>query len=82
MTLVLRARPEVAWLIDYAPLVVTMTRVAPSSGLDSDNMVGSMKHVRDAIAGVLGIDDKDARVEWRVNQCRGPWAVEIRINAQ
>ncbi len=66
----------------FAPLVVTMTRVAPSSGLDSDNMVGSMKHVRDAIAGVLGIDDKDPRVEWRVNQRKGPWSVEIHVVAK
>lgn len=62
-----------------APLIVTMTRVAPSAGLDSDNAVGSMKHVRDAVAKVLGIDDRSPLVDWRVEQRKGPWATEIRI---
>lgn len=66
-------------MMAVAPLVVTMTRVSPGPGLDSDNMVGSQKHVRDAIAKVLGIDDKDERVDWRVQQKKGPWAVEIHI---
>ena len=35
---------------------VHLTRYA-SRALDSDNLVGSMKHVRDAIAYWLGIDD-------------------------
>lgn len=62
-----------------APLRVDMTRIAPSNGLDSDNMVSSMKYVRDAIAHVLGVDDKDARVCWNVDQRRGEWAVDIKI---
>lgn len=64
------------------PLVVTMTRVAPSNGLDTDNMVSSQKHVRDAIAKVLGVDDKDPCVEWRVEQRKGPWGVEIHVAAR
>lgn len=81
VTLVLRA--SVAHLMMVAaPLVVTLTRIAPSNGLDSDNMVGSQKHVRDAVADVLGVNDKDPRVEWRVEQRKGPWAVEIQISAR
>ncbi len=66
-------------MMHVAPLVVTITRVAPSAGLDSDNLVGSAKHVRDAVAEVLGIDDRDASVRWAVDQERGPWGVRIRI---
>lgn len=82
-TVALVLRGSVAHLMmAVAPLVVTMTRVAPSTGLDSDNMVSSQKHVRDAIAKVLGVDDKDPRVEWVVKQRRGPWAVEIHIESR
>jgi hypothetical protein len=53
------------------PLVVTLTRLAPST-LDSDNCVGAAKHCRDGVADWLGIDDRDARVEWRVGQEKAP----------
>ncbi len=82
-TVALVLRASVAHLMMVAaPLVVTLTRIAPSNGLDSDNMVGSQKHVRDAVADVLGVNDKDPRVEWRVEQRKGPWAVEIQIAAR
>jgi len=61
------------------PLIVQITRISPGPGLDSDNLVASQKHVRDAIAKVLKVDDKDARVDWRVDQKKGPWGVEILI---
>ena len=64
-----------------APLEVIVTRIAPSSGLDSDNLQGSAKHVRDAIAEILGIDDRDERVRWSVVQRRGPWGIEIAIRS-
>ena len=63
-----------------APLAVTLTRVAPSSGLDpGDNLPSSQKHVRDAVAELLGVDDRDPRVIWLYDQRRGPWAVEVKI---
>ena len=40
--------------------------------LDSDNLVGSGKHVRDAIARWLGIDDGDERITWSYAQESGP----------
>lgn len=61
------------------PLVVVLTRVSPGMGLDTDNMVSSQKHVRDAVAEVLGIDDRDTMVEWKVQQRKGAWAVDIHI---
>lgn len=78
VTLVLRGTVARS-MMAVAPLVVTITRIAPSSGLDSDNLAGSGKHVRDAIADVLGIDDRDPRVTWNVRQERGPWGVRIAI---
>lgn len=64
------------------PMVVTLTRIAPRS-LDSDNLAGSAKHVRDGIADALGIDDRNPIVEWRYAQRRGApkqYAVEIHIS--
>lgn len=62
------------------PVVVTMTRVAPSSGLDDDNLRPALKAVRDGIADVLGVDDRDWRVRWEYDQRRGPWGVEIKLD--
>ena len=60
------------------PCVVTLTRLAPSSGLDDDNLVGAMKAIRDSVADWLGVDDKDsATVRYEYAQQRGPWAVGI-----
>jgi hypothetical protein len=51
------------------PLVVVITRIAPRA-LDSDNAVGSAKHVRDSVSQWIGIDDGDPRVRWVVEQER------------
>jgi hypothetical protein len=63
------------------PLAVFITRIAPRA-LDDDNLVGSAKGVRDAVASLLGIDDRDPRVTWRCEHRRGgvgEYAVEIAI---
>jgi hypothetical protein len=65
------------------PLKVTITRVAPRE-LDSDNLTGSAKHVRDQVAELLGVDDRSPKVKWVVEQRRGQvgeHACEIRIEA-
>lgn len=49
------------------PVVVTITRIGPRT-LDDDNLRGSAKFVRDAVAHMLGIDDGDAMVSWRYEQ--------------
>ncbi len=65
------------------PAVVEITRIAPRA-LDSDNAVGSAKHIRDGIAEALGLDDRDPRVTWVVHQERGApryYGVRIEISA-
>lgn len=66
------------------PFVVKMTRVAPGSIKDSDNLASSTKAIRDAIASFLGIDDADVMgngsVRWVVGQEKGPtYALRIEI---
>jgi hypothetical protein len=79
VALVLRGT-VVKQMLTMSPLVVTITRSAPSEGLDDDNLVGSAKHVRDQIADELGLpNDRDKRVTWRVEQRRGPWGVHVQI---
>lgn len=59
--------------------VVTLTRCAPSGGLDGDNLQGALKAVRDEVAEFLGVDDGSAVVVWTYDQRRAPWGVEIGI---
>lgn len=51
------------------PAVITFTRHSPHL-LDSDNLAGAFKHVRDQVAREIGIDDGDPAVEWRTEQVR------------
>jgi hypothetical protein len=64
-------------------LVITLRRVAPSSGLDDDALPGSLKSVRDGITDWLGLkNDRDARLCWAYDQRRGAkgqYAVEVEI---
>jgi hypothetical protein len=65
-----------------SPCTVTFTRVAPGRGLDpEENLPGSCKAVKDEVAAVLGVDDRDPRVAWKYEQERGDWGVRIRIEA-
>ena len=64
------------------PCDVTLVRLAPSAGLDDDNLRSSLKAIRDGVADALGIDDRDPRVGWHYEQRRSAprvWGVEIRI---
>jgi hypothetical protein len=63
------------------PVRVTLTRIAPRS-LDTDNLAGGFKAVRDEVARWLGVDDADPRVEWAYGQERGKareYAVRVEI---
>jgi len=65
-------------------LVVELTRVAPSNGLDPHDALGpSLKGVIDGIGDALGLtNDRDARVQWKLEQRRGKpkeYAVEVEI---
>jgi hypothetical protein len=53
------------------PFAVHIVRIAPR-GLDSDNLAGSAKHVRDGLADWADFDDKDERVAWTYGQESDP----------
>jgi hypothetical protein len=57
---------------------VTITRVSPGR-LDDDGATASAKHVRDAVATWLGVDDADHRVRFVVEQAKGPASVRIAV---
>lgn len=62
------------------PCVCVLTRFAPSNGLDDDNLAGSLKGVRDAVAQWLEVDDRDrSRVRYVYEQQRGSWGVGIEF---
>ncbi len=68
--------------IEALPVTVTMTRVAPSSGLDFDGLTAALKSVRDGVADYYAVNDRDERIDWRYEQRRGrphEYAVTIRI---
>lgn len=52
------------------PCVVTITRIAPSNGLDDDNLRVAAKAARDGVADALGVDDRHPGVFWRYEQRR------------
>lgn len=58
------------------PLTITLTRASPRS-LDSDNLAGSQKAVRDGIADWLGLPKHDGHpgLTWVYEQRRGPGCV-------
>lgn len=60
------------------PCAVTIVRSGPRL-LDDDNATGSAKHVRDAVARWLGVDDGDPRVSWLVVQDRGAYCVRVGV---
>jgi hypothetical protein len=64
------------------PCTVTLTRIAPSRGLDSDNLASALKSTRDGVSDALGVDDGHPWVKWLCAQRRGSkgqWAVEVQI---
>lgn len=62
------------------PCTVLLTRLAPSRGLDDDNLAGSLKGVRDEVARWLGVDDGNrSAVRFRYTQARAPWGVRIQF---
>jgi hypothetical protein len=51
-------------------LAITLTRVG-GRALDTDNLAGAFKGVRDQLARLLLVDDADPRVTWHYAQCPG-----------
>lgn len=64
------------------PLKITFTRIG-ARRMDSDNLAGSGKAVRDELAKLLGVNDGDeTKVTWHYQQRtgkRGEYAVEIEL---
>ncbi len=59
-------------LSNDAGWLVTLTRIAPSAGLDDDNLRSALKACRDQVADELGLpSDRDPRVTWAYEQRRG-----------
>jgi hypothetical protein len=49
------------------PCLVKLTRVGPKL-LDSDNLAGAFKAIRDALARRIGVDDGDPRITFQYEQ--------------
>ncbi len=64
------------------PVTVRFTRIGPKA-LDSDNLAGSFKHVRDSLAKILGVDDGDDRISFTyAQQANGKRVYGIQIEIQ
>lgn len=68
-----REKEVVGWQLSgtrppKGPVRVTLTRVMAGKGLDGDNLQGSLKAPRDAVASWLGRDDADNSIEWVYSQ--------------
>lgn len=49
---------------------IKLTRLGCTSPMDSDNLARAFKHIRDKLAGWLGVDDRDSeRLSWEYDQC-------------
>lgn len=60
---------QVRSVIRFGGTRITLTRIAKRD-LDSDNLAGSGKHIRDGIADSLRIDDGAKNLDWQYRQRR------------
>jgi hypothetical protein len=68
--------------IPPTPCLVTFTRSGPRP-MDSDNLAGAFKGLRDSVARWLGVDDGDeSKVAWAYRQEKGPAGVRVRIESR
>jgi len=65
------------------PIEVMLVRISPGRKLDTDNLAGSNKAIRDGIADALKIDDGDVgQLKFTYDQEKGPpktYAVRVTI---
>ncbi len=60
--------PEFPFTInESSKIIVKITRIGKRK-LDSDNLAGSQKHIRDGIADYIGIDDGSSQFDWQYDQ--------------
>jgi hypothetical protein len=75
---------DTAWRFRFdrrpaAPAMITLTRLG-GRRMDSDNLAGAFKHIRDQIARILGVDDGSDLLTWRYAQePGGPRGIRIEI---
>lgn len=67
--------------VPFAPVTVTLTRVAPRA-LDDDNLAYAFKAVRDGVADALQVRDNDPRIVWNYTQEKGPARVVITFEGK
>jgi len=83
VALALRLLPDVRALgrqvTDGKTRLVALLVRESMRALDGDNLAGALKAVRDGVADALGIDDRNPRVTWLVDQRRGPAGVVIEV---
>lgn len=59
-------------------IIVRLTRVSPRE-LDSDNLQGAFKAIRDQVAAGLLVDDRSPLVAWEYHQAKGEPEVVVQI---
>jgi hypothetical protein len=59
-------------------IIVRLTRVSPRE-LDSDNLQGAFKAIRDQVAAGLLVDDRSPLVAWDYHQAKGEPEVVVQI---
>lgn len=68
-----------AWEKIKLPAVVTLTRIGARL-LDSDNLQGALKAIRDQVAAQLGCGDGPTDpITWRYGQERGEYGVRVEV---
>jgi crossover junction endodeoxyribonuclease RusA len=78
--LVVRSAIRYERWVPGARIRVRLTRIGKRR-LDSDNLAGGFKAVRDGVADAVGIDDGSARYEWEYAQETGKeYAVRIEVS--
>jgi hypothetical protein len=68
-----KERPEIRPI-----LRITLTRVGPRQ-MDSDQVVTSLKGIRDGVAKKLRIDDGSPLVDWVYRQQHGEYEVRVEV---
>ena len=63
-----------------APLTIVLTRIG-AKALDTDNLAGGFKAVRDGVADWLGVDDGSPLLDWQYQQRSGSkyYFVEVEV---
>jgi len=63
-------------------IIVTFTRLAPRSLDSHDNLRAGFKACADQVADMLGLDDRDPRIDWRYKQERSrTYSARVAIEA-